>query len=633
MESQNEGDDILLSALRQIECKSIGDDITTIGQLTPEMIVEAVAKSLFLITEGEIKINSTLPPNVASRHRICTTMATKIKELGYAQNLGYNQLLYPTEAQTKDLVVWLVQKLPRQEEDAAEEALGANALLNKRITESLTDWVHSTWKLHFCTTGTPARNIYHMRNLRTCNDDDIRMVYQSAFTSRTSAESSVFEQHAQELIADQRYALRLESQLAGGESEEDAKRRAAGELDAMIKDSFGVARGQYGAETEDGLGSGSKTLNDMLSALNDEQGGNSGNGRGTRFTHAAEFGREQAGTVGTSSSNNHALSKLNAELDAEDAAARKARLEEEELAKEKELEELRLSVENATLHIDESSRQASNASARIRQLETELLGLHSTSEALEKEILIKRKTLEMLPNATANIKKLQEICGASAARLLQLAQEWEKHRRPLVDEIRSIQNSNADRRQRCKDMMEEMKGCKADMVTMIQDLKDKQERARLLAEELEKLPKNLNRNLYTARIMDIISSITKQNKDIAKITQDIRDIQKTINMTSQTLSRSDTAAEDLIYAAANEKNCDKATVETYRGLTLLRSKFDDLMDAVAKIGKSEKEIQDFEVKIEQEMMRVTRNNFDRIKADLAAVRLENKTMVENLKKM
>ena len=69
-------------------------------------------------------------------------------------------------------------------------------------------------------------------------------------------------------------------------------------------------------------------------------------------------------------------------------------------------------------------------------------------QAMERDILIKRKTLELLPNATANITKLQEICGASSARLLQLAQEWERHRRPLLDQIRSLQNTSGDRRVR-----------------------------------------------------------------------------------------------------------------------------------------------------------------------------------------
>ena len=245
--------------------------------------------------------------------------------------------------------------------------------------------------------------------------------------------------------------------------------------------------------------------------------------------------------------------------------------------------------------------------------------------------MIKRKTLEMLPNATANIAKLQDICGASAARLLQLAQEWEAHRRPLIDTIRNIQNSNANRRQICKEMIEEMKACKVDMVTMIQDLKNKQEKAKQLSNELESLPKNMNRNVYTQRILDIISSITKQNRDIDKITHDIRNIQKDISQTSQTLARSDGAAEDMIYSEASKPNADAAIVETYRGLTTLRSNFDDLLKCVDNMGVQEKLAQDLEVQIEQEMTRVTRNNFDRIQADLVAVRQENDNIVQKLK--
>eukprot|EP00606_Chrysophyceae_sp_TOSAG23-5_P001626 GSChrysophyteH2.ASY1.ANO1.1432.1 assembled CDS len=166
---------------------------------------------------------------------------------------------------------------------------------------------------------------------------------------------------------------------------------------------------------------------------------------------------------------------------------------------------------------------------------------------------------------------------------------------------------------------------------MIQDLKDKQERARLLAEELEKLPKNINRNLYTARIMDIIGSINKQNRDMDKITLDIRHIQKDINLTAATLSRSDGAAEELIYGEASKPKCDPAVVETYRGLTTLRANFDELTETVTEMGLQEKHIQDLEVKIEQEMSRVTRNNFDRINSDLQAVKKENVAMVQQLK--
>ena len=61
------------------------------------------------------QLPAVLPQNIAARHRICTAIAAKVKELGYAGECGYNQILYPTEAHTRPLVNWILLKLPRAE--------------------------------------------------------------------------------------------------------------------------------------------------------------------------------------------------------------------------------------------------------------------------------------------------------------------------------------------------------------------------------------------------------------------------------------------------------------------------------------------------------------------------------------
>lgn len=177
----------------------------------------------------------------------------------------------------------------------------------------------------------------------------------------------------------------------------------------------------------------------------------------------------------------------------------------------------------------------------------------------------------MLPTAADNIAKLQTICSGSSARLMQLAQEWETHRRPLVDKLRDKKGAKAKRRAKCRAMVDEMKKYREEMITMIQDLKDKQDRAQVLQEEMSKLPKNINRcapcvfsyccviplcrAIYTHRIMDITTSISKQNKEISKITSDIRDIQKTINLNTSTLQRADAITEELIYSVLHVGCC------------------------------------------------------------------------------
>jgi len=625
MESGTEGDEIILLALRQIGC-GLPEELKSVSALTPEMLVEVLARALWLISNGEVKFSVQLPANIASRHRICTNMATKVKELGFTGDCGYNQLLYPVEAQTRTLMTWIVQRLPRSEEEQAEEVLGANALLNKRIMSSLLFSRQVQWRLSQCSAGTPLRNMYQRDPVVTVsakklNDPDIRGIYKATSDAKFAVESSLFERHAMERLSEARAENSLTDMGQAAQSR-------ANMISAMVKDALSAARQGIDGDPL------SKSLQDLV---NEMSGSDPGKTRhpGTRFTHASEFAQELKATLGSPHGANSA-SSLSASLkglDAEDAAIRRARLEAEVAEREQELENLRQSLQTAQAQCQAQERHQVNTSSKIRQLESELAGLLTEGEQLEKEIMIKRKTLEMLPSAAENISKLQGICGQSAKRLMQLAQEWETHRRPLVEKLRELKSNKMQRRNKCLQMVDEMKRCREEMAGMIQDLKDKQVRAQTLAEELSKLPKNINRTIYTHRIMDIISSIGKQNKDIDKITGDIRDIQKTINNSTLTLQRADAVAEELIYQAANGPGSDHAMVDTYRRLKTLRAKFEALVSTVGKIGVSEKSRRDLETKIDQEATRVSSNNVDRIKGDLEQVVKENVDLVAQIKRL
>ncbi len=123
----------------------------------------------------------------------------------------------------------------------------------------------------------------------------------------------------------------------------------------------------------------------------------------------------------------------------------------------------------------------------------------------------------------------------------------------------------------------------------------------MLEEERRRLPKNLNRALYTHRILDITASIgimrftflshfsfayccnaAKQNKEIEKITGDIHTLQKTINAATATLSRSDAVTEELIFrAASSDKGVeDPVMLATYKRLKLMRQSFEELIATV-----------------------------------------------------
>lgn len=588
--------------------------------------------------------------------------------MGFLGDCGYNQLLYPVEVQTREILTWIVEKLPRTEEEGAEEVLGANALLNKRITQSLMDWRKKLWKLPFSATGVPPQNVYASRSFRTPQntlDPKKRTfdLFRECATYKMTVDSSIFERNSFGLVQDSMYeTTNLDEFEEDGEGTASSASGITGSLKNNLRNAISNAAQKSKISTDAAASGGAPTsLQDLIAGITDTFNA-SGAGaasatkdnRGTRFSHAMEFAQESSAAVGeegadgsgsggstavggrkggggSSSNAAAALAAAAADLTLQDATSRKARQEEEERRRQQELDELRAEVQVEAESLDAVTRQQGLHAAKVRQFESELSKLHTETDGLEKEIIVKKKTLEMLPSAADNISKLQSICSASSARLMQLAQEWESHRRPLVEQLRDKKGSKARRRARCRGMVDEMKKYREEMASMIQDLKDKQDRSQVLAEEMTKLPKNINRAIYTHRIMDITASIVKQQGSIDKITQDIRDIQKTINLNTNTLTRSDAVAEELIFSAANDKN-DPTMVDTYRRLKTLRQRFDDLISVVNKIGNQEKTERDLETKIDQERARISSNNFDRIQTDLEAISKENAQLVSQIKK-
>lgn len=67
------------------------------------------------------QLPTALPGGMSARFRVGTSLAAACKALGYAQELGYNNFLYPNESDARALLMWLVDRLPK------ESAAGAGA--------------------------------------------------------------------------------------------------------------------------------------------------------------------------------------------------------------------------------------------------------------------------------------------------------------------------------------------------------------------------------------------------------------------------------------------------------------------------------------------------------------------------
>lgn len=175
-----------------------------------------------------------------------------------------------------------------------------------------------------------------------------------------------------------------------------------------------------------------------------------------------------------------------------------------------------------------------------------------------------------------------------------------------------------------------------EMRSMAQSIREAEERHKLLLVELEKMPKNINRAVYTYRILDIIKQVRKQKIEISRIIDDIRQVNKETNTVAATLKRQEQVTDDHVYKAASKEkkksnSGDSAYVKSYKLLTGIRERFDDMVSITEEVGKLEGNTRDTDSRAKQLAARNTALNFDRIKSDLNQVRKENKDLQKKLK--
>lgn len=107
-----------------------------------------------------------------------------------------------------------------------------------------------------------------------------------------------------------------------------------------------------------------------------------------------------------------------------------------EAKQEVETEKIKAECENLRINIEELQNE-------IKKLTTKLAQATITGQNEEKDLKIneeqkkiKAKAYELLQDGPENIKKLESAIEASTSKLMNLANQWEKHRVPLIMKYR-----------------------------------------------------------------------------------------------------------------------------------------------------------------------------------------------------
>ncbi|XP_074872332.1 coiled-coil domain-containing protein 22 isoform X2 [Carettochelys insculpta] len=604
-----EVDNILICSLR-LSGTPVPEEAQSLREFTTELIVESVVRCLRVINPPlGASLSHVLPPGMSARFRLGSSLAQACQELGYPGEVGYQTFLYSSEPEIRRLLLFLVEKLPRDDAEEAGQPAGKSAMLLRTIAAKIKEQLGMPWVPPTCRTPRlqllqgachlkPFRAhplvLPHESGLVECQE------FFRGFLPLVPAQPpqpgpvapSLLERHAADLGAQNDWEAEWQNQgLASRLPPKEYLQWKRQRLQRRLLDQLRQAVPPPG--TAGFLQPGAPDLAQLLGVLS---AGGTGRplAKGSRFSHAQRLahGQDPQDLVGQM------------QEAAERLTPSKSSEQEMQQRQAEELAGLHGELQHLGAQVDAVGGQVKVLELGLSQAEAALWQQQLVLGGREETLRVKRQALELLPQADNNLAKLQLLVEGSAQRLVHLATQWETRREPLLEQYRGLRAARRSRQLESARHVAEIQALRERGRSVAAEARRKEELCRQLLTELESLPGDMSRTAYTQRILEIVGNIRKQKEQIGKILADTRALQKEINGLTGKLERTFAVTDELVF-----KNCSQ------------------LIQSSEEAGAIQRQIRDLEEQVESEGAKMTPANLERILSDYRALRQENAALL------
>ncbi|XP_008840822.1 coiled-coil domain-containing protein 22 [Nannospalax galili] len=623
-----EADRILIHSLRQAGT-AIPPDVQTLKAFTTELVVEAVVRCLHVISPAVGSgLSPLLPPAMSARFRLAMSLAQACMDLGYPMELGYQNFLYPSEPDLRDLLLFLAERLPTDATEDADQPAGDSAILLRAIGNQIRDQLALPWVPPLLRTpklqrlqGSALQQPFHSSRLvlpelssrgeqREFQASSLLLPAPTQVPWLVGRAASLLEHHAIQLCqhvsrdrpGDEDWTHRT-PRLPLQDDPQAPRQRLHKQLAEHLRQSWGPP----------GVLPKFRDLGELLQAWG--AGARTGTLKGSRFTHSEKF--------------TFYLEPQAQAAQLADVPATSHRPEQDTRApQEQELESLQEQLAGMNRNIEEVEADMKTLGINLVQVESECRQSDLSIMEQEQALRLKSQAVELLPDGAANLAKLQLVVESSAQRVIHLAGQWEKHRVPLLAEYRHLRKLQDCRELESSRRLAEIQELHHSVRAAVEEARRKEEVYKQLVSELETLPRDVSRLAYTQRILEIVGNIRKQKEEITKILSDTKELQKEINSLSGKLDRTFAVTDELVFKDAKK---DDAVRKAYKYLAALHENCSQLIQTIEDTGTIMREVRDLEEQIETEMGKKTLSNLEKICEDYRALRQENAGLLGRLR--
>ncbi|CAD5114797.1 DgyrCDS3839 [Dimorphilus gyrociliatus] len=510
----------------------VEDHVESLSEFSVDLIVEGVAKCLEIIL-GKDDLPKKLPPNMATKFRIGTQLVEEIKGIGYKGEIGYQTLLYSNDTEIRKVFMFLVERLPKESSTTSDRKLSAYEQLQHTIGREIREQLELPWIPSFLKKrGTDVKPIASQLK-------DVR-----------NLPASLMELNSSLLVEQQ------EKELSLSKSIRTKHQKSQDALGNIVKKSILEAK--------------SKSM----------QNGDWMNYRSINI------------------SNTTTLFHSNEENVNDDSPKSAEQLEEgkevkSSISKEEELDNLRSELLDISKQMEKLELKCSKYNGVLPKLKKKSNRLDDDNRKREEEYNIKKKIIDLLPNASDNTILLEKKVKTTQEKIDEFEKEWELRRKPLEERLAKLQETADKTTSLTEKKIEELKKVKQDFKDVTSEYKIKEEAQKQL------------------------------------VLIDTKEVQKEVNSIGGKLDRTFTVTDELLFRDAKK---DETSRKSYKHLAALHENCKIIIKTLEETGAIIREIRTLEDQIESKSQEKIEENLEKIAKDYAEMKKENTELKQRLAK-
>ena len=631
--------DLLILTLNQLGCLPEQEDpskkISSIAEIQDQdfrIIIHRIVNRIIQIKQMDVSFPEKPSLDMSRKYQEAQKIAEFIKNLGYRGDLGMNSILHPSQRDKQRIIEFTLEIITSNDADQGDNIQGITEknMSKIKIGKILNEWYKDIWiipelnnNIYFNKDNMLDEYILKIDNLKMKNLSKIKEENSNNIIegfNNMGKNTSMQIDSANNLLIIQEKDNELLKYSAGGEQKHNYL------IDKLKNKNKSNKYNEKSINQEllDSMNLRNKAINFIYHNCKENNFIN--NVKIIRKKNKEIFGNIPIINQSSYSQSNNEENINKTEEEKENLYKSKLdniinNFEEEKKKKNEEIDELNNEILNVTNQIEKLKQNHEDNIIKKTSMLEQLENLKQENNELLKDIQEQMTAFEQMKKLQKNElienEVIQEV-DKLEEKYRDMIKNWEEYSKEAKGRIQELKNAVETKKKEYSYKYEQIDVLKKEIEEITIKIAMKEELAKFLNEEYQKIPIRVNRNVFINRISDLTKKIENERKNISQYIDDLKIADNKIDRFNSIIKRVHNEIEETLF---NDSKKNKKISEVYKAFMQLGSGYDDIQKNILETSKKKYKLKELT------------NTVDEYKSKLKSYDMEQlKEQVEFLKK-